>query len=48
MAALTGLVAGALSMAAGENVSVSSQADVENADIERERQELKEMPEIAL
>ena len=48
MATLAGLVAGALSMAAGEYVSVSSQTDVENADIEREKQELKEMPEIEL
>ena len=45
LATLAGLVAGALSMAAGEYVSVSSQTDVENADIERERIELKEMPE---
>ena len=35
-------------MAAGEYVSVSSQTDVEKADIERERQELIEMPEIEL
>ncbi|MGZ8551227.1 MAG: VIT1/CCC1 transporter family protein [Chitinophagaceae bacterium] len=48
LAALAGLVAGALSMAAGEYVSVSSQTDVENADIEREKQELKDMPEIEL
>ncbi len=39
------LVAGALSMAAGEYVSVSSQADTESADLERERQELKEFPD---
>lgn len=45
LATLAGLVAGALSMAAGEYVSVSSQTDVENADIEREKQELEEMPE---
>lgn len=45
LAALAGLVAGALSMAAGEYVSVSSQTDVEKADIERERIELEEMPE---
>lgn len=45
IATLAGLVAGALSMAAGEYVSVSSQTDIEKADIERERQELKEMPE---
>ena len=42
LATLAGLVAGALSMAAGEFVSVSSQTDVEKADIEREKQELKE------
>lgn len=45
LATLAGLVAGALSMAAGEYVSVSSQTDTEKADIEREKQELKEMPE---
>ncbi len=45
LATVAGLVAGALSMAAGEYVSVSSQTDTENADIERERQELLEMPE---
>ena len=48
LATLAGLVAGALSMAAGEYVSVSSQTDVEKADIEREKTELKEMPEIEL
>lgn len=48
LATLAGLVAGALSMAAGEYVSVSSQTDIENADIERERQELKETPELEL
>jgi VIT1/CCC1 family predicted Fe2+/Mn2+ transporter len=48
LATLAGLVAGALSMAAGEYVSVSSQTDIEGADIEREKQELKEMPEIEL
>lgn len=48
LATIAGLVAGALSMAAGEYVSVSSQTDIENADIERERQELEEMPEIEL
>ena len=41
---LAGLVAGAMSMAAGEYVSVHSQADTENADIARERTELKEDP----
>jgi len=40
VAGLAGLVAGAMSMAAGEYVSVSSQSDTENADIERERSEL--------
>ena len=48
LAAVAGLVAGALSMAAGEYVSVSSQTDVEKADILREKQELKEMPEIEM
>lgn len=48
LATLAALVAGALSMAAGEYVSVSSQTDVEKADIERETQELAEMPEIEL
>ena len=48
LATLAGLVAGALSMAAGEYVSVSSQTDVEKADIEREQQELLEMPELEL
>lgn len=45
LASLAGLVAVALSMAAGEYVSVSSQTDTEKADIEREKKELKEMPE---
>lgn len=45
LATLAGLVAGALSMAAGEYVSVSSQTDIEQADIEREKKELEEMPE---
>ncbi len=45
LATIAGLVAGALSMAAGEYVSVSSQTDIERADIERERQELEKMPE---
>lgn len=48
LAALAGLVAGALSMAAGEYVSVSSQTDIEKADIQREKEELKEMPELEL
>lgn len=46
IAALAGLVAGALSMAAGEYVSVSSQSDIEQADLAREAKELEEMPEI--
>lgn len=45
LAAVAGLVAGALSMAAGEYVSVSSQTDIEKADIDREKKELEEMPE---
>lgn len=48
LAAVAGLVAGALSMAAGEYVSVSSQTDTEKADIEREKIELAEMPEVEL
>lgn len=48
LATLAGLVAGALSMAAGEYVSVSSQTDIEKADIQREMQELEDMPEIEL
>lgn len=40
IAGVAGLVAGAMSMAAGEYVSVSSQADTENADLEREKREL--------
>lgn len=45
LTAVAGLVAGAMSMAAGEYVSVSSQTDTEKADIEREAKELEEMPE---
>lgn len=45
LAAVAGLVAGALSMATGEYVSVSSQTDTEKADLEREKKELAEMPE---
>ena len=41
IAGIAGLVAGAMSMAAGEYVSVSSQADTESADLARERQELE-------
>ncbi len=48
LAALAGLVAGALSMAAGEYVSVSSQSDTENADLARERRELATMPDLEL
>ena len=48
LATLAGLVAGALSMAAGEYVSVSSQTDIEKADMKREKQELEDMPEIEL
>src|SRR5665811_2169678 len=44
LAALAGLVAGALSMAAGEYVSVSSQSDIETADLKREQTELDTMP----
>lgn len=44
LAAVSGLIAGAMSMAAGEYISVSSQLDTENADIRREEQELAEMP----
>lgn len=45
VAGMAGLVAGAMSMAAGEYVSVSSQADTEQADLARERRELDEDPE---
>lgn len=45
LAGIAGLVAGALSMAAGEYVSVSSQADTERADLDRERHELATQPE---
>jgi vacuolar iron transporter family protein len=45
LAALAGLVAGAMSMAAGEYVSVSSQSDIETADLIREKNELETMPE---
>jgi VIT1/CCC1 family predicted Fe2+/Mn2+ transporter len=45
LAAVAGLVAGALSMAAGEYVSVSSQADTEKADLTLERSELKTKPD---
>ena len=45
LAGVAGLVAGSMSMAAGEYVSVSSQADTERADLERERKELAQFPE---
>jgi len=45
LAALAGLTSGALSMAAGEYVSVSSQSDTEQADLARERAELASSPE---
>lgn len=45
IAGVAGLVAGAMSMAAGEYVSVSSQADTERADLDREREELAADPE---
>ncbi|MDX3808237.1 VIT1/CCC1 transporter family protein [Bosea thiooxidans] len=48
VAGVAGLVAGAMSMAAGEYVSVSSQADTEKADLARERQELTTQPEFEL
>lgn len=45
LAGVAGLVAGAMSMAAGEYVSVSSQSDTEKADLARERKELRDDPE---
>ena len=48
VAGVAGLVAGAMSMAAGEYVSVCSQADTENADLARERAELSATPEAEL
>jgi vacuolar iron transporter family protein len=45
LAGVAGLVAGAMSMAAGEYVSVSSQSDIEQADLVREKGELAENPE---
>ena len=48
VAGLAGLVAGAMSMAAGEYVSVSSQADTEKADLSRERGELRDAPDAEL
>jgi vacuolar iron transporter family protein len=48
VAGVAGLVAGAMSMAAGEYVSVSSQADTERADLARETRELSDSPEYEL
>lgn len=48
IAGVAGLVAGAMSMAAGEYVSVSSQSDTEKADLERERKELETTPDTEL
>lgn len=48
LAALASLVAGALSMASGEYVSVSSHTDIEKSDISREEKELAEQPETEL
>ena len=48
VAGTAGLVAGAMSMAAGEYVSVSSQADSENADLERERLEIELQPDVEI
>src|SRR5688572_24447427 len=45
IAGVAGLVAGAMSMAAGEYVSVSSQSDTEQADLARERDELATQPD---
>ena len=48
VAGVAGLVAGAMSMAVGEYVSVSSQRDAEEADIEREKRELEDQPQAEL
>ncbi len=48
LAALAGAIAGAMSMAAGEYVSVSSQGDIEQSDLAREQKALIEMPEVEL
>ncbi|HUQ10692.1 MAG TPA: VIT family protein [Steroidobacteraceae bacterium] len=48
LSGLAGLLAGAMSMAAGEYVSVHTQADAENADLKKERAELREAPEAEL
>jgi vacuolar iron transporter family protein len=48
VAGIAGLVAGSMSMAAGEYVSVSAQSDSEGAELERERRELRDYPEAEL
>jgi VIT1/CCC1 family predicted Fe2+/Mn2+ transporter len=48
IAGVAGILAGAISMAAGEYVSVCSQFDTENADLSRERKELEENPEFEI
>ncbi|WP_394730625.1 VIT family protein [Altererythrobacter sp. GH1-8] len=48
IAGMAALIAGAMSMAAGEYVSVSSQSDTEKADLDRERRELAEQPDFEL
>ncbi|HXQ77653.1 MAG TPA: VIT family protein [Gemmatimonadaceae bacterium] len=48
IAGIAGLVAGAISMAAGEYVSVSSQSDTENADLELEKRALATTPDVEL
>ena len=48
VAGMAGLVAGSMSMAAGEYVSVSSQSDTERADLNRERGELEQQPDLEL
>jgi VIT1/CCC1 family predicted Fe2+/Mn2+ transporter len=48
LSGLAGLLAGAMSMAAGEYVSVHTQSDAENADLSQERAELRESPEAEL
>src|SRR5471032_1419030 len=48
VAGVAGLVAGSMSMAVGEYVSVSSQSDAEQADIEREKKELADQPQAEL
>ena len=48
LATVVGFATKALSMVAGEYVSVSSQRDLEKSDIKREKKELKDMPDIKL